>query len=137
MMAPNNSTMMIRWVLYFIGAILVAFAGFIGQSFSGELRELRKSFGENRVTSEKRLSIVETMVDNIQGNVKEIKQDVKDTQEDVRTIDRNISDIKQMIMEQELRRMREAKALGLRTPGLSVDPGFDLELPRGRTSDIR
>ena len=109
MIAGNNNTMLIRLMLSIVGLALLALIGFIGNSMSGELKELRKG----TVTAERRVSVVETMVDNIRDDTQEIKQDVKDTQEDVRTIDSNISDIKQMIMEQELRRMREARARSL------------------------
>jgi len=115
MIAPNNNTMLIRWLLAGIMLAFLGVLGFLGTSMSGELRELRKGAIDSRA----RVSVVETMVDNIRDDTQEIKQDVKDTQEDVRTIDKNISDIKQMIMEQELRRMREARSKGLR-PGALV-----------------
>ena len=94
--------------------------GVLGTSMSGELRELRKGAVDSRA----RVSVVETMVDNIRDDTSEIKQDVKDTQEDVRTIDRNISDIKQMIMEQELRRMREVRN---RPANPATRPPYDLQ----------
>ncbi len=106
MIAFNNNTMLIRWFLTFVGLACIALIGFIGTSMSGELKELRKG----AVNAERRVSVVETMVDNIQDNTKEIKQDVKETQQDVQKINGTMNEIKQMIMEAELRRMRETRA---------------------------
>ncbi len=105
MIAINNNTILIRLMLSIVGLALLALIGFIGSSMSSDLKELQKG----AMTAERRISIQETMTDNIKNNVAEIKQDVKDTQGDVKKIDSTMNEIKQMIMEAELRRIREAR----------------------------
>ena len=109
MIAINNNTMLIRWMLGLVGLAFLALIGFIGNSMSGELKELRKG----TVSAERRVSVVETMVDNIRDDTQEIKQDVKETQHDVQKINGTMNEIKQMIMEAELRRVREARSRGI------------------------
>jgi len=101
-----NNTLFIRWILSLIGVAFLGIAAFIGSSFSGELKNLQK----NTIDSKERLSIVETMVDNIRDDVKEIKGDVKSTQQNVMKIDSSITELKTMIMQAELRRMRETRS---------------------------
>jgi len=99
-----NNAVLIRWMLGLIGAGFLAIVAFVGSSFSGELKELRK----DSHTSKERLFVVETMVDNIRDDTKEIKEDVKITQEQIDKIDDDIGELKTLIMNQELRRMRES-----------------------------
>lgn len=93
------------WIMGLIGALLIGIIAFIGNSTSGELKELRKDVH----TSEERLSVVETMVDNIRDDVKEIKEDVKINQETAQDIDKNIDQIKTMIMEERVKRAEERR----------------------------
>jgi len=86
-----------------IGIAFLAVLGFVGSSFSGELKELQKQTH----TSRERLSVVETMVDNIRDDVIEIKVGVRDTQEQMNQIDDNIDQLKVLFMEAEIRRARE------------------------------
>jgi len=97
--------MVIRWILSLIGLAFLAVLGFLGNSFSGELKELQKETH----TSKERLIVVETMVDNIRDDTKEIKEDVKATQDQIDKIDDDIGELKTLIMNQELRRMRESR----------------------------
>ena len=100
-----SNTMLIRWLLGVVGLIFVGVLGFIASSFSGELKELQNS----NHTSKERLGVVETIVDNIRDDVQEIKGSVKETQEQVDKIDENIGELKTLIMNQELNRMRESR----------------------------
>ena len=104
----SNNTVIVRWMLGLIGAAFLAIIGFVGNSISGELKELKKSSH----TSKERLSVVETMIDNIRDDVSEIKEVVKENQEQVDNIDDNIDQLKVMFMEAEIRRARESTTTG-------------------------
>jgi len=104
----SNNTIVVRWMLGLIGAAFLAIVGFVGSSISGELKELQKSSH----TSKERLSVVETMVDNIRDDVSEIKQVVKENQEQSDKIDDNIDTLKVMFMEAEIKRARESTTTG-------------------------
>jgi len=99
----NTNTIFIRWMMGLIGMAFLAVLGFVGSSISGELKELQKETH----TSKERLSVVETMVDNIRDDVIEIKEGVRDTQEQMNEIDNNIDQLKVMFMEAEISRARE------------------------------
>jgi len=100
----SNNTVIVRWMLGLIGAAFLAIIGFVGSSISGELKDLQKSSH----TSKERLSVVETMVDNIRDDVSEIKEVVKENQEQADKIDDNIDTLKVMFMEAEIKRARES-----------------------------
>jgi len=104
-MPTVNNTVLIRWMLGLLGAAFLAIIAFVGSSFSGELKELQKETH----TSKERLSVVETMVDNIRDDVKEIKEGVSDTQEQIDKVDDNIDQLKFIIMEAEIKRARESR----------------------------
>ena len=101
----DHNTVIVRLILGGIGTLLLGVLAFIGASFSGELKELQKGVH----TSKERLAVVETMVDNIRDDTQEIKEDVKATQQQIDSIDTNIDDLKTLIMDNELKRMREAR----------------------------
>ena len=105
-MAMVNNSVFVRWMLGLIGVAFLAIIGFVGSSFSGELKELQKETH----TSKERLSVVETMVDNIRDDVKEIKEGVNDTQEQINKVDDNIDQLKFIIMEAEIKRARESRS---------------------------
>jgi len=104
----SNNTVLVRWMLGLIGVAFLAIIGFVGSSFSGELKELQK----DSHTSKERLSVVETMVDNIRDDVSEIKEVVKENQEQADKIDDNIDTLKVMFMEAEIKRARESTTTG-------------------------
>ncbi len=108
----TNNTMLIRWMLGLLGTIFVGIIIFNASSFSGELKELQK----NTHDTDKRISVVETMIDNIHDDVSEIKGDVKETQRDIKNIDSNLNELKQMIMQSEVRRTLRESGSGNRDP---------------------
>ncbi len=108
----NGTAIVIRWGLGIVAAILVAGIMFNVRSFSGELKKLREANTE----AKERLGVMETMVGNIKDDVKEIKQTVKESQEQDKELNNNIVEIKELIMQQEMRRLRERPARTSRDP---------------------
>ena len=112
MVVGNNNTMIIKWMLGLAGIAFLGVVAFIGNSFSQELRAIQLELREIQKdgnASKERLSVVETIIDNIRDDVTEIKQDVKDTQQSIWIMDNNLDEIKQMIVEAELRSMRTVR----------------------------
>ena len=103
MATPNGNTMIIRWGLGVLGTGFVMILMFIATSFSGDLKKLE----EANTTAQTEIGIMRTMVDNIQEDVREIKQAVKESQKRDEKLHNNLVQIKQIIMEAELRRARE------------------------------